>query len=410
MGQHAVEAQGLGKAYRRYSSAWRRAGEALSFGLARLHEPHWALREASFTLAGGEALGLVGANGAGKSSLLKVLARTTPPSAGRFRVRGRLASLLELGAGFHPSFTGRENVALAAQLIGLSARELRQREGAIVEFAELGAAIDEPLRTYSSGMAMRLGFAVATAIEPDVLLLDEVLAVGDLAFQRRCVDRILELKRRGAAIVFASHSLYDVRQLCERALWLERGRVAGCGESAAVTNDYAAFQREHIEHDEALRARQRGERALRPAAAPRIVEAHVVRSRDGAEVDEVESGEDVEVRVSWENPRHEREALQLGLAFLRHDRTLVAAAGTHLDGLRLEGPRGTATLRLPELALLSGSFLVMCFLFDASGVHRHQEFALERNLVVRSRTREVGLVRLPHRWVLERPAQHGEAA
>ena len=406
-----IQTEGLGKAYRRFASPLGRVAEALTLGGLRAHTSHWALAEVTLEVEPGRAVGLVGANGAGKSTLLKVLAGTTPPSAGRFRVRGRLASLLELGAGFHPQFTGRENIELAGLLLGMRPGELRRRTPEIIEFSELGPRIDDPVRTYSTGMAMRLGFAVATASDPDVLLLDEVLAVGDMTFQKKCTDRVLDFKRRGKTIVFASHSLYDVRQLCDDALWLEAGRPApgGQGSAVAVTNAYAAFQREHIEHDEALRAEQSTELERRPRDLPRIVAGHVQLAGSEAPVWSVASGDSLEVCVRYENPTDA--AIQVGVGFLRHDRTTVAGLGTHLDGVEVPGRAGTCVLRLPRVALLSGQYLVLVVLFDGAGVYRWQEFLLPRNLTVLSDTSEVGLVRLEHAWdvrpdhaSLERPA------
>ncbi|MCK6448675.1 MAG: ABC transporter ATP-binding protein [Planctomycetes bacterium] len=390
----AIEIEGLGKAYRRYASGADRVLEAASLGLVRRHAEFWALADVTATIARGESFGLVGANGAGKSTLLKLLAGTTFPSKGRFRVHGRLGALLELGAGFHLELSGRENLALAGALLGLSRRELREKEGAILDFAELGEFVDAPVRTYSTGMAVRLSFALATTIDPDVLIIDEVLAVGDLYFQKKCVDRVLDFQRRGKTIVFCSHSLYDVRNLCARAAWLDRGRVRALGDAVGVTNDYATFERE-------LGEASPGERSTSatapPAGLPRVLAAQCVRP-GGEPVRELAAGETLAVRVWWENPEPARFPLQLGLGFLRQDKTLVAAAATHVDGVSVDPRSGGAVLEFDALPLLAGSFTVLVVLFDGDGVHRHHEFALPEPLVVRARTKELGLVRLPHRW------------
>jgi len=407
----AIQCQGLGKAYRRFKSPWSKLVETATLGALARHQPFWALRQLDLELERGCALGLVGPNGAGKSTLLKLLAGTTRPSAGRFRVGGRVASLLELGAGFHRDFTGRENVHLAGALLGLSRRELCAREGEILEFSGLGAFADEPLRTYSTGMALRLGFAVAVAVEPDVLILDEVLAVGDLSFQKRCVERILGFKRSGRTLVFCSHSLYDVRQLCDRAVWLEGGRPMQIGEAADVTHAYASHQRDHLEHDAAWRAQLEREGLQRPPDSPRILDARLYDPLTGGEITHVRSGDPLEVRVWWRSPLGE--PVQVGVAFLREDRTLCAGTVTHVDGFAPLGHSGCSALRFPGLELLSGQFLVLVVLFDGSGVHRWQELLVRQNLVVSAGTREIGLVRLRHQWKaldLEPPAQVGEAA
>lgn len=202
------------------------------------HERFHALKDVSMEIREGECLGIVGANGAGKSTLLGVIAGLVHPDHGKIEVRGRLAALLELGSGFHPDLTGAENVRLNAALLGLSRREVREKFEEIVEFSGMRDFIDEPLRTYSMGMTLRLAFAVAMAVEPDVLLIDEVLAVGDRAFQAKCVERILKLKQAGRVLVCASHDMEVLRRLVTRAIWLDRGQVVQDGPAAEVIGAY----------------------------------------------------------------------------------------------------------------------------------------------------------------------------
>ncbi len=393
MAELALEAVQLGKCYRRYRGAARKAFELATLGWVRGHETFWALRGVNLALPRGAALGLVGRNGAGKSTLLRLLAGTSSPSEGRYRLRGPVASLLELGAGFHLDLTGRENIRMAGLLLGLSSQKMREKEGAIGEFSELGEFLDEPVRTYSSGMGMRLGFAIAASVEPNVLLIDEVFAVGDQAFQKKCVDRVLEFRRRGATLVLCSHSLYDVRQICDQVAWIDAGKVRAFGEAVDVTNDYSSFARE-------------SERAARPehgpvdVALPSVVSARILDAH-GLPTDEVHSGAAITVEVRWRDPTPGR-ALAVVVGFLRQDRTLVAGLGTHLDGVAVSGAGGSVHLELPKLALLAGSFDILIWLFDEHGVHRYEEFVAPARLTVRSRTKEVGLLRLEHRWRVER--------
>jgi ABC-type polysaccharide/polyol phosphate transport system ATPase subunit len=200
----------------------------------------WALRDVDLTIGRGEIFGVVGPNGAGKSTLLKAVAGVLHPTEGRVIVRGRVAPLLELGAGFHPELTGRENVYLYGTLLGNHRRELAARFNSIVDFAELDGFIDAPLRTYSTGMTVRLGFAVATSRFADVLLVDEVLAVGDAHFQAKCLARMQAFREQGATILFVSHDLGTIAALCERALWISGGKAAACGPAADVVNAYTA--------------------------------------------------------------------------------------------------------------------------------------------------------------------------
>ena len=205
------------------------------------HREFWALRDISLEIRKGGVFGIVGRNGAGKSTLLKVISRILRPTAGRVVVHGRVAPLLELGAGFHPELTGRENVFLNASLLGHGQREIATRFGEIVEFAELGEFIDAPLRTYSSGMVARLGFSVATAWLPEILILDEILTVGDSAFQEKCMSRMSTFSRSGTTILLVSHDPVTIREMCWRAVWLDRGAVKAVGEASEVTEQYRRF-------------------------------------------------------------------------------------------------------------------------------------------------------------------------
>ena len=212
-------------------NAFRRQSDPREEGL-------WALRDVSFTVQPGESVAFIGMNGSGKSTVLKLISRVIAPTKGAVAVEGRVTALLELGAGFHSDLTGRENIALNGSILGLSRASIRQQFDEIVAFSELERFIDVPVRSYSSGMHMRLGFAVATAFQPDILLIDEVLAVGDQAFQDRCLHRIAEIQHRGATIVLVSHDLDSVRRLCPRALWLHQGQLQGSGPTAQITSRY----------------------------------------------------------------------------------------------------------------------------------------------------------------------------
>ncbi len=237
-----VRLEGVSKIYsRRVSRQFLR-----SFLLSKLrpapHENFYALRRLSLSLGEGESLAVIGPNGAGKSTLLGLIAGLSWPDEGRLQVNGRVAALLELGSGFHPDLTGAENVRLNAAVLGLSRRRTREMFDAIVDFSGIGDFIQEPLRTYSAGMVMRLAFSVATAVEPDILLIDEVLAVGDQAFQTKCIDKIMELKRAGRVLICTSHDLSTLRKLCSRVLWLDRGQVVREGPAAELLEAYEGGQ------------------------------------------------------------------------------------------------------------------------------------------------------------------------
>lgn len=241
---NAVSVERLGKNYRRYHRDRPISfQEALVKGFNKLlpAENIWALREVSFNLPRGMMLGVIGLNGAGKSTLLRLIGGVGRPDEGRLIVNGRVNGLLDLGAGFHFDLTGRENVYINGVISGLLKREVAQSFDDIVEFAELQKVIDEPLRTYSSGMRMRLGFAIAVHTRAEILLIDEVLAVGDISFQKKCFDRILDFKHHGCTIILASHNLEQVKTMCDHVLWLEQGVMAGYGNPSEVVEQFLAF-------------------------------------------------------------------------------------------------------------------------------------------------------------------------
>ena len=233
---NTVEVDSLSKTYPQGDSQLARLRYVFQTG--RATSGIAALADVSFTVRSGEAFGIVGANGSGKSTLLKILAGILNPSSGTIRVHGRLSALLELGAGFAPDFTGSENVYLNASLLGLDRAETAERFAAIESFASIGEFIDQPIRTYSTGMVLRLAFAVAAHVDPDVLIVDEALAVGDIAFRQRCMRRIHELRARGTTILFVSHDAMDVKALCDRCLWLENGRTRAIGDTDEVVASY----------------------------------------------------------------------------------------------------------------------------------------------------------------------------
>ncbi len=244
----AVVVQGVGKRFRRYHL--EKPGtihEALMRGFSRLGPSaiFWGLRDVSFRVVPGSMIGVVGRNGAGKSTLLRLIGGVGRPDEGAITVRGRVRGLLNLGAGFHPELTGRENLFINGVIGGLTRREVAARFDEIVAFSELEKYIDSPLRAYSMGMQMRLAFSVAIHARLDVLLIDELLAVGDLAFQQKCLDRIGELRSAGCAIIFVSHDAGVVKSLCDEALWLNAGQLAASGPSASVVDRYLAEANSH---------------------------------------------------------------------------------------------------------------------------------------------------------------------
>ncbi|WDH21149.1 ABC transporter ATP-binding protein [Pseudomonas chlororaphis] len=234
----SITVVGLGKAYKQYRTRWGRLGEWLIPRLKPRHILKWVLQDISFSVNAGEAVGIIGVNGAGKSTLLKMITGTTQPTTGSVSINGRVAALLELGMGFHPDFTGRQNAYMAGQLLGLSLEEVARHMVEIEAFADIGDYIDQPVRVYSSGMQVRLAFAVATAVRPEILIVDEALSVGDVAFQRKCYRRIEQFREKGTTLLFVTHDTETVKKICDKALFLQHGSVAAFGPAKSVCDTY----------------------------------------------------------------------------------------------------------------------------------------------------------------------------
>jgi ABC-type polysaccharide/polyol phosphate transport system ATPase subunit len=389
-----VEAEGLTKTYRSYATPWDRLLEGIT--RRRRHREFHALEDVSFALPRGEGLALIGENGAGKSTLLKILAGITAPSAGAFQVSGKIASILELGSGFHPEFTGRQNIVLNAAMLGLSEEELRRKMPDIIAFSELGEFIDQPVKCYSTGMSMRLGFSIATQVEPDVLIVDEALSVGDGYFQKKCMDRLRIFVDTGGTLLFCSHAMYYVSAFCQRALWLRRGRVEALGPVSEVVRQYENFL-------VAKSARATSEEAgAASAETSRALPARLGSVRLLAPEDLFTQGDSWELEVEWETADPAL-AFHLGVGINRADGVEVCSFATHLDGLPPSTGElaYTARLAIPRLPLVKGEFSLYIFLLDEGGLHIYDQRVIQSAFNVRSPAYAFGLVHVEHAWDLD---------
>jgi lipopolysaccharide transport system ATP-binding protein len=399
---------------------------------ANMREPFWALRDVSFTVELGEMLGIIGENGAGKSTILKLISRILEPTSGRVAVQGRVSALIELGAGFHPDLTGRENIYLNGSILGLSKREMDRQFAAIVDFAELERFIDTPVKHYSSGMYARLGFAVAIHVHPDVLLIDEVLAVGDEAFQKKCLERIAAIKAQGKTIILVTHNLDAVDALCDHVLWLDEGVVRAQG-AGSITSRYRRYMAGVVE---AHRPQPAEPEAVAESAAPRtggrcVGPAGSIESTSpgrwgsyGAEIVNVEfldaqsrvvstlrTGEPLVVRIQYQaHSRIERPVF--GLAIYREDPSGSSPSGrshvqvngpnTKLAGYdiaAIEG-RGSVNYVVDALPLLPGSYQLSVAIYDYTCLHAYDHHHLRYPFVVEEGAvpEGYGLVYIPARW------------
>lgn len=382
----ALSVERLSKIYRVYARPLDRLREALT--RRPLHREHRALDEVSFDVVRGEGFGVVGENGAGKSTLLKVIAGVTAPTAGRATLRGTSASILELGWGFHPELTGRQNIVLSAAMLGLSERAVRDCTPDIIEFSELGDLIDEPVRCYSTGMGMRLAFAIAVQVHPEVLIVDEALSVGDGYFQRKCMQRIQAFVAGGGTLLFSSHAMYYISAFCTRALWLREGRVAALGPAESVIHDYEAF----------LTAKAatvpRSPDSEQPRGPARIIDVRQVHSNGT-----LHHGDPWSLEIDCECEDRTL-ALHLAAGIDRVDGVQVFACSTRHDGLSpLSGShRYRVRLTVPKLPLVKGQFTAYIFLLDDEALHVYDRRVLPGALEVVSPEYQAGLVSVAHQW------------
>jgi ABC-type polysaccharide/polyol phosphate transport system ATPase subunit len=369
--------------------------EAILRREARRTEEIWALRDVSLAIAPAESVGFVGRNGSGKTTLLRLIAGIFAPTSGRLEVGGSVGSLLELGAGFHPDFTGRENIFLSGSIYGLKRRYVKERMDEIVEFAELERFIDLPVRTYSSGMHMRLGFAIAVHVDADILLLDEVFAVGDEAFQKKCVGKVLEFRERGGTVCFVSHSAAAVERLCERALLLSRGIVEYDGDTTEALKRYHALLASE-ESPEELGA------GLREWGSGEVRVADVeVTGVDGEVRSRFASGEPITValRLIGETPVPPP---LLSIEIRDSGGALLGANERDLGTLGWDGSPGECELRfsIERLPLGEGEFQLSVTLANAEGTRRYHRLDSAERFVVEASDDARGMVRFEGDWSL----------
>lgn len=407
---YSVRARNLGKHFvngrRPMLQLWR----SLSGGAWSAADVSWVLRHVDLELQPGQALGIVGLNGAGKSTLLQLLAGTLVPSEGTVSTRGRVAALLELGSGFSPELSGRDNIYLNAAALGLSRDEIDARLYDIIEFSGLGSHVEQPVRTYSSGMLVRLGFSVATSVEPDILIIDEALSVGDGIFARKSFDRIQQIRASGATIIFCSHALYHIECFCDQALWLHEGRVKEYGPVDSVLTRYRDFLEGGVPAQESALAPAESVEAdvsmpglTDPGAAPpaEITAVRVVcDDREGQELSATSGRStlavEIEYRINGQLPPP-----AAAVAFSSETGRVLGTHFSLAQGARLQADRsgrGRIRYTCPELPLNRGRYRIGVYLTCERGEHVYHWLDPVAHLNVERPTRDIGYFVFPGRW------------
>ncbi|MDX1415169.1 MAG: ABC transporter ATP-binding protein [Candidatus Promineifilaceae bacterium] len=358
----------------------------------------WAVKDLSFEVFPGQSLGIIGRNGSGKSTVLKLMARILRPTSGRVMVKGRVSALLELGAGFHPDLTGRENISLNASVMGLDETEVDKNFDSIVEFSELGEYIDMPVKHYSSGMYMRLGFSVAIHVQPTILIVDEILAVGDQAFQMKCIDRIHEMKRQGVTIILISHNLEIIRRLCSHLIWLEHGQMRASGPAEEVANEYKEYSNQAV--GKQLTISQKGSYRRWGSLEIEITNVRFLDA-SGSSQTLFKTGDEMIIEIAYIAHQPIRDP-EFGLAIFRQDGVHVNGPNSHLAGLEMGDISGSGVVQyhIKELPLLPARYQVTAAVHDSRlmNAYDYHELAYPFRVITGGAKETDGLIELPATW------------
>lgn len=393
----AISVSSLSKNFRLYHERNRYIKAALLRGRRAKYEEFWALKDVSFDVAHGATFGIIGSNGSGKTTMLKCLTGIYTPEKGAIKIDGKLAALLELGAGFHPELTGAENIFLNGSILGMSKRDVQNKFASIVEFAGLEKFIDTPVKNFSSGMVVRLGFSIASHVEPEILLIDEILSVGDQDFQRKSSEKIEEFRREGRTIVVVSHSLGLVQQLCKEVIWLDKGQIRQSGPAAEVIAAYTGGSYQpQTERDDSSRNRW--------GTGDARINSIELLNHDGTAAQVIESNAGAQIRFQISaHTRIESPILRVQITRLNGDVVWASSTQRGTNTMRvLDGP-ATATLNIESTKLLEGTYFVSAAITDSTSTTEfdHCENWLRFN-VHKTNVFDEGIVAINSTWSLER--------
>lgn len=395
--ENAISLKNISKVYKIYNKPQDRLKQFLYRNKKQLYNEFWALNDVSFNLSKGTTLGIIGKNGSGKSTLLQIIAGTVKPSSGDLNIRGRIAALLELGSGFNPEFTGRENIFLNGSIMGLSEKEILDRMELIEDFAEIGHFIDQPVKLYSSGMFVRLAFACAVNVDPDILIVDEALAVGDMQFQLKCIDKMKDFKEQGKTIIFVSHDTYSIKNFCDEVIWMKDGAIIRRGDVQKVTNEYEDFMKRKDENKiEAINNTDTENNLLE-------INAVCFKDSEGTNRSAFEMNQKITIEIDY-TIRTELSGIVGGIAIIDQRDTYVCGINTKLDKYQLPNSEGKYKLRCTydDIKLLPGTYHIDIGFFESSGLVRldyktkHSSFE-----IISAEYIAEGLCLLNHEWNVE---------
>ena len=364
MEKGSVEVNDLSKVYHLYNKSSDRLRETFSIKKKKYSKDHYALRDINLSIKHGVSVGIVGTNGSGKSTLLKLITGVVTPTTGEIKTKGKIAALLELGAGFNPEYTGIENIYLNGTMMGYTEEEMEKRVPGIVDFADIGEFIHQPVKSYSSGMFARLAFAVSINVEPDILIVDEALSVGDTRFQVKCIDKMRELQESGTTILFVTHAIEQIKRFCTRAIWIKNGKIVEDGEASQVVDLYDNFMKygerkiEKVDNDEEFKV-------------PESSDYLAVIQKVTINKNMFKSFEKLEVEITYDVYDEHMEDLQVGVAFYSLDRKIyVFGPNTNLDKFEVPQEPGRHVVKyiVPGITLISGDYTVDVGIFNSGGI------------------------------------------
>lgn len=398
----AIKVEKLSKLYKLYDNPMDRLKESLSLSKKIYCKEHYALKNISFEVKKGDAVGILGKNGSGKSTLLKILTGVLNETEGSKVVNGKISAILELGAGFNPEYTGIENVYLNGTMMGYSKEEMEERIPRVIEFADIGEFINQPVKTYSSGMFARLAFAVAINVEPDILIVDEALAVGDTRFQIKCIEKMKSLKESNTTILFVSHAIEQVKRFCNQAIWIDSGEIKQIGLASEVCDIYEAFMRNgevkqeiHVEAKQNDSIREDEIELIRPSADVLATITDVELSKD-----KIRTFDTLEVSVTYEIYEEKIDGFLLGVAIYTPDRDYIFGPNTHLDKMPVPNIRGRHKVKykIPKMTLLGGIYNIDVGIFNNEGIVNLDYKSDIKSFTITNEYFTEGQVYIEHSW------------
>lgn len=390
----AIQVRNLTKSYHIYTNPKYRLLQMLCRGRKEYFKVFSALNNVSFDVNKGDSVGILGHNGAGKSTLLQVLTGTLAPTSGTIQTNGRIAALLELGAGFNPEFTGKENVYMNAAILGLSKTEIEEKYEDILAFADIGEFIHRPVKTFSSGMYVRLAFSVAVHIEPEILIIDEALAVGDIRFQMKCLQHMEGLKARGTTILFVSHSPEQVKRFCNKAIWLDSGKVKAIGSSSEICDQYKDYMAVGKTSDSSNNTTS----TIEPSSIPAKI---VTRGLDHSVL---KPGDSITLTIEYEVFDEKIDGLLIGTAIYTLNRIYVFGPNTYLDKIEIPNTKGRHKIEyhISSIPLLPGSFSFDIGLFSDKGLVNFDYISSAEEFTIKDEYNNEGLVFINHNWIVKK--------